>query len=146
MPPQDLFGQGFYGAHGGSGLSSIGGTIRLGEMMPGAPPTRHGGWSKQAQHPASQLFSSSSLLSTALKIDIPYRLCIPGQLNVSENRWPAMRSGNGADDTNQSQCPWIQANPNGTQKGSLIAIPPRLLPGLGLQTDLARSLAWTLAH
>ena len=38
------------------------------------------------------------------------------------------------------------ATPNGTQKGSLIAIPPRLLPGLGLQTDLARSLAWTLTH
>ena len=58
VPPQDLFGQGFYGAHGGSGLSSVGGTIRLGEMMPGAPPTRHGEW-RQAQHPASLLFSSS---------------------------------------------------------------------------------------
>ena len=100
------------------------------------------------RHDIQPLYSSHprSLLPAALKIDIPYRLCIPGQLNVSENRWPAMRSGNGADDTNQSQCPWIQANPNGTQKGSLIAIPPRLLPGLGLQTDLARSLAWTLTH
>ena len=34
-------GNGTWGAHGGSGLSSIGGTIRLGELLPNAPPTRH---------------------------------------------------------------------------------------------------------
>ena len=30
-----------WGAHGGSHLSSIGGTIRRGELLPGAPPIRH---------------------------------------------------------------------------------------------------------
>jgi hypothetical protein len=40
-PPADLFGAGTLGAHGGSGLSSLGGTIRLGELMPGAAPIRH---------------------------------------------------------------------------------------------------------
>ena len=34
-------GNGSWGAHGGSGLSSIGGTIRLGELLPSAPPIRH---------------------------------------------------------------------------------------------------------
>jgi hypothetical protein len=32
---------GTWGAHGGSGLSSIGGTIRLGELLPNAPPIQH---------------------------------------------------------------------------------------------------------
>ena len=32
----DLYGDGITGAHGGSGLSSIGGTIRLGELLPGS--------------------------------------------------------------------------------------------------------------
>lgn len=35
FPNEDLYGLGMYGAHGGSGLSSIGGTIRLGELVPG---------------------------------------------------------------------------------------------------------------
>lgn len=36
-----IFGDGALGAHGGSGLSSIGGSIRLGELLPDAPPIRH---------------------------------------------------------------------------------------------------------
>jgi hypothetical protein len=36
-----VFGNGTWGAHGGSGLSSIGGTIRLGELLPDTPPIRH---------------------------------------------------------------------------------------------------------
>jgi hypothetical protein len=34
-PSVDLCGDGILGAHGGSGLSSIGGTLRLGELVPG---------------------------------------------------------------------------------------------------------------
>jgi len=34
-PTVDINGEGIEGAHGGSGLSSIGGTIRLGELVPG---------------------------------------------------------------------------------------------------------------
>jgi hypothetical protein len=33
--PVDIYGDGLPGAHGGSGLSSLGGTIRLGELVPG---------------------------------------------------------------------------------------------------------------
>ena len=36
-----VFGNGTWGAHGGSGLSSIGGTIRLGELLPDTPPIQH---------------------------------------------------------------------------------------------------------
>ena len=36
-----ILAEGTYGAHGGSGLSSIGGTIRLGELLPGSPPIAH---------------------------------------------------------------------------------------------------------
>ena len=34
-PSVDIYGDGIPGAHGGSGLSSIGGTIRVGELVPG---------------------------------------------------------------------------------------------------------------
>lgn len=34
-PDIDIYGDGIEGAHGGSGLSSVGGTIRLGELVPG---------------------------------------------------------------------------------------------------------------
>ena len=36
-----IMGPGTYGAHGGSGLSSIGGSVRLGELLPSSPPIRH---------------------------------------------------------------------------------------------------------
>ena len=36
-----ILGDGVGGAHGGSGLSSIGGSIRLGELTPDAPPIAH---------------------------------------------------------------------------------------------------------
>eukprot|EP01012_Entosiphon_sulcatum_P011483 TRINITY_DN16994_c0_g1_i1.p1 TRINITY_DN16994_c0_g1~~TRINITY_DN16994_c0_g1_i1.p1 ORF type:complete len:371 (+),score=28.66 TRINITY_DN16994_c0_g1_i1:24-1115(+) len=41
FPDVDIHGPGITGAHGGSGLSAIGGTIRLGELLPNAPPIRH---------------------------------------------------------------------------------------------------------
>jgi len=37
----DIFGDGALGAHGGSGLSGVGGTIRSGELLPQAGPIRH---------------------------------------------------------------------------------------------------------
>jgi len=40
-PSVDLYGDGIVGAHGGSGMSSIGGTIRLGELTPSSGPIRH---------------------------------------------------------------------------------------------------------
>jgi hypothetical protein len=37
----DLYGEGLYGAHGGSGLSAIGGALRVGELSPTSGPIRH---------------------------------------------------------------------------------------------------------
>lgn len=37
----DFFGLGATGAHGGSDMSSVGGTLRVGELVPGAPPIHH---------------------------------------------------------------------------------------------------------
>jgi hypothetical protein len=37
----DILGDGALGAHGGSGLSSFGGAVRLGELLPGAAPIAH---------------------------------------------------------------------------------------------------------
>jgi hypothetical protein len=36
-----VFADGALGAHGGSGLSGIGGTIRMGELLPSSPPIAH---------------------------------------------------------------------------------------------------------
>lgn len=36
-----ILGDGILGAHGGSGLSSIGGSIRLRELLPSSPPIGH---------------------------------------------------------------------------------------------------------
>jgi hypothetical protein len=36
FPDVDLYGDGIRGAHGGSGMSAIGGAIRLGELVPGS--------------------------------------------------------------------------------------------------------------
>lgn len=38
---EDIYGDGISGLHGGSGLSSIGGTIRLGELLADAGPIAH---------------------------------------------------------------------------------------------------------
>jgi len=40
-PSVTLDGDGQLGAHGGSGLSSMGGTLRMGELVPGGQPIRH---------------------------------------------------------------------------------------------------------
>ncbi len=37
----DIYGDGFYGAHGGSGLSAIGGALRVGELVSENQPIKH---------------------------------------------------------------------------------------------------------
>jgi hypothetical protein len=38
---EDLYGDGYYGAHGATKLSAIGGTLRIGELVPDARPISH---------------------------------------------------------------------------------------------------------
>ena len=37
----NIYTDGIWGSHGGAGMSAIGGTIRMGELAPGAPPIHH---------------------------------------------------------------------------------------------------------
>lgn len=116
-----ILGEGTWGAHGGSHLSSIGGTIRLGELLPDAPPIPH-----------------------ALKLMLfAARYYWPGNATAACYRWPALNC-DGA--WNASRDP---ANPNfynGTNEklkpGALLAVPEQLSIQIAqdLQTLLGRKM------
>jgi hypothetical protein len=112
-PDVDLYGDGTEGAHGGSGLSSIGGTIRLGELVQNAPPVRH-----------------------ALKINLD------GMTSISSSwqgfRWPAKHADSCAPGCYKGQNPDLRM-------GALLALPPGFDRST-LETEPARSLAWTLEN
>jgi len=123
-----LRGVGNWGGHGGSGLNAIGGSLRLGELLPSgggaATPPPH---VLKLQLWAAKYYYGSSHGAT-------WSTCF---------RWPALH------------CDGYFMNPalyNGTNKalkpGALLAVPPAALPGLvaALSTAPARALAWTLAH
>ncbi len=111
-PNVDIYGEGLPGGHGGSGLSSIGGTIRLGELT-GTAPIRHALkanlWGKKYLH-----YSASSPT--------------PGY------RWPALRADSYASTNYGGTNPQLVM-------GSLLAIPPSVTEAsLGLKTPAARKL------
>ncbi|MFL5814061.1 MAG: hypothetical protein ACJ763_10835 [Bdellovibrionia bacterium] len=118
----DLYGDGLRGMHGGSGLSSIGGSIRVGELRPGQQGMRH-----------------------ALKINV-YATEALYRCTSSSNcyRWPAVTGDSyavgyyGAASNNQN---------TQMKMGALLAIPPSVnLSSLGLETDPGRQIAWTLQN
>eukprot|EP00756_Hemistasia_phaeocysticola_P060873 Hpha_TRINITY_DN4394_c0_g2::TRINITY_DN4394_c0_g2_i1::g.50048::m.50048 len=97
-----IFGDGIWGAHGGSRLSSIGGTIRLGELLPDSPPIGH-----------------------ALKLMLyAARYYYPGDEAVGCYRWPAL---NCDGSWNASRDPSNTNYYNGTdprlRPGALLAVP-----------------------
>ena len=100
MPDTDIYGDGYYGAHGGSGLSAIGGTLRLDELSPTSGPIRH-----------------------ALKINLSGRRNCYYDDNVKGFRWPAITqdvdgpSRYGSERTKQVPIPI------GCRLGALFAIP-----------------------
>ncbi len=94
----DIYSTGIPGGHGGSGLSSIGGTVRLGELLSGN--MRH-----------------------ALKVNIPCALyCSPanGPGGGAGYRWPAANSD---QHCGSSACGYGGTLPY-LQMGSLLALPP----------------------
>lgn len=122
FPPADLYGDGMYGAHGGSYLSTLGGTLRLGELRPGGAPPRH-----------------------ALKLDVdPAEVLFPCQTHPECYRWPAKTADSAAIGLYGSENP----HPNPALKmGSLLAIPASVdLTTLGLETEAGRQLAWTMQN
>lgn len=125
--PVDLYGMGRRGAHGGSGLSAIGGSLRVGELRPdGQDKFDHG-----PRH--------------ALKINVYTALELFNCSTEAEcYRWPAYDADSGAVNyygektNNQNQA---------MQMGALLAIPVWVdLDSLNLQTEPARDLAWTLKY
>jgi hypothetical protein len=119
----DLYGTGITGAHGGSGLSAIGGSIRLGEMRPGTTEgPRH-----------------------ALKVNVYAKEALLKCTTRSAcYRWPAVAADSYA-------VGWYGAangNSNTAMKqGSLLAIPySKTIASLALETAPAKQLAWTLQN
>ena len=117
FPDQDIYGEGIYGAHGGSGLSAIGGALRVGELTPTSGPIRH-----------------------ALKINIYSNKNIYYDEETQGYRWPAKVADSGAsrfyykDRTN----PIVEE----CRMGALLALPITMnLDSLQFETQPARILA-----
>lgn len=120
--PTDLYGDGIVGAHGGSYLSVLGGTIRVGELRPGDQGPRH-----------------------ALKIDVDTRDVLEACSVRSECfRWPALTSDSDAVGYYGSLNPNV---PKGMKMGALLAIPASVdITKMGLETEPGRQLAWTMQN
>jgi hypothetical protein len=116
FPDNDIMGDGTTGAHGGSGLSAIGGTLRLGELRPGGGHVRH-----------------------ALKIELwkaeNYFTCATGA--ACQFRWPATSGETNTAGTN------VSAMREGSLLALPATLD---LTALGLETAPALSLAWTLQN
>jgi hypothetical protein len=122
-PDVDLYGDGIPGAHGGSGLSAIGGTLRVGELRPSAAPPHH--------VLKLELYAAQNYYNDGNQAD-----CY---------RWPA--SGcDGYFDDSSSPLEYGGKNP-ALRPGSLLALPTSVtIAGLNRPTQPAQMLAWTLQN
>ncbi len=112
----DLYGTSATGCHGGSGLSGLAGTLRMGEMMPGSGHVRH-----------------------ALKVEMDgsnYAVCLtPGTCF----RWPAVQA-------DWASASYTGTNPDLKPGALLALLATLDIKSLGLKTGAAKELAWTLQH
>jgi hypothetical protein len=118
----DLYGDGITGAHLDSGLSALGGSLRIGELRPGGQGPRHA--LKFAVYGATDLFKATT--------------------STEAWRWPATNASSDAVGT------YGVSNNNthtAMRMGSLLAIPASVnLTTLGLTTDPGKQFAWTLQN
>jgi hypothetical protein len=123
-PNADLYADGIRGAHGGSGMSSLGGTLRVGELRPGDVGVHH-----------------------AIKLDIYMKEAYKCTTASTCFRWPAVTAdgyavgwyGTGANNPNVNNAAMVM--------GALLAIPANVdISALGLETEPGRELAWTLQN
>ena len=112
------------GAHGGSGLSSIGGTVRAGELLPGAA-IRHALKVELFAH--DYYFSGGS--------DAPYTRCFA---------WPATGCDGYAHD-GSSPLAYNGSNP-ALKPGALLAIPPASAGAVPVATEPGRILLAALTR
>ena len=118
-------GDGILGAHGGSDLSTLGGTIRLGELRPGT----------QMRH--------------ALKINVDsvtsLGLC-SGNFNACFT-WPAATADGYAANAGSGYGSATNNSNSAMKMGALLAIPASVNIGtIGLQSVPGQMLAWTLQN
>ncbi len=113
----DLYGEGITGAHGGSGLSAVGGTLRLGELDDENDTIKH-----------------------ALKVNLFANENLFYDEETKGFRWPALRADSYAADQYYTERvgPIVKA----CRMGALLAIPTSIsLEGLNLETIPALILA-----
>lgn len=112
----DIYGNGHYGMHGGSGLSAIGGTLRLGELTPESGPIRH-----------------------AIKVNLFGKKNYYYDDATKGYRWPARR----ADGYAKGNYGSLRKNPvKALRMGALLALPVWMsIDSLGLETEPAKLLA-----
>ncbi|GJJ01324.1 hypothetical protein RugamoR64_18620 [Duganella rhizosphaerae] len=124
VDPVDLYGPGIIGAHGGSGLSSFGGSIRVGELTP-----------HSTQGPRHAL---------KLNLDAKQFLFRCGQTTASDcYRWPATKADSYAMEKYGTLGPGTNL---AMRMGALLAIPTSVnIDTLGL-SDLGHQIAWTLQN
>lgn len=122
LPAVDIYGDGRRGAHGGSQLSSLGGSIRIGELRPGQQGPRHA-------------------LKTSFFEKMFYYNC---SVKSECFRWPAYVADAGAIDNYGV----ITNNQNSAMKmGALLAIPASInINNIGLESEPGRQIAWTLQN
>lgn len=118
----DIYSDGITGAHGGSNLSGIGGSLRVGELRKDQPAPKH-----------------------ALKLNV-YVNEVLFECKIHEDcfRWPAQTADNyaiGAYGTTN------EAKDSKVKMGALLAIPAsRDIRALGFETEPGAKLAWTLQN
>lgn len=117
FPDQDIYGDGLYGAHGGSGLSAIGGALRVGELTPNSGPIRH-----------------------ALKINLCAEKNIYYDDETKGFRWPAVAADAGAAESYYTQRTYPASKE--CRMGALLALPAWMnLDSLNFETEPGRILA-----
>lgn len=116
----DIYGEGQYGAHGGSGLSAIGGALRIHELTPASGPIRH-----------------------ALKLNLFGRKNIYYDTATKGYRWPARAAdAYAAEQYYKDRTSEIVP---ACRMGALLAIPADIpVSGLRLETEPAKILAQAL--
>jgi hypothetical protein len=117
---QDLYGQGYYGSHGGSRLSVLGGSIRNHELSPTSGPIRH-----------------------AIKMNICGKKNLYYDAVNKGFRWPALA----ADAAAPTDYGKDRTTPAVTdcRMGALMAIPEKVtIESLGLETQPAKMIAQAL--
>ncbi|HUB06017.1 MAG TPA: hypothetical protein VMB50_03405 [Myxococcales bacterium] len=119
VPDEDLYGDGLFGSHGGSSLSALGGSLRVGELRPGGCAPRH-----------------------ALKVDLD------GAENYYNDGagcfvWPATSSDSGGCGPGGY---YGGSNP-ALLEGALLALPASLdITAMGFETEPGLQLAWTFQN